>query len=254
MKSKNQWHKTMYDLNFAKETIGSKAFNDLAKSEVAFLLKKLKLNKNAKILDVPCGTGRHAALFAKYGFDVTGIDLSNDCIKLAKKYCKNKVELKVNSMDKLEIYNGRFDAVLNLFSSFGYFSTDKENENVLRQMVKCLKPGGKLVINTTNRDRLLMIYSPITAIMHGTQIRLMHRNYNPKTKYNEEQTYFIDPKSKKVVGERYHRIRLYSKDELVKLMKKVGLKGIKVYGDFEGNAFSKKMSQRPIYIGHRKDN
>ncbi len=249
MKVNNQWHKKMYDHEFAQETIGSKTYTDLAKVEVGFLIKKLRLIKGAKVFDVPCGTGRHAALLAKHGFDVTGIDLSKDCIKLAKKYCKNKVKLKVASMDQLNSYENKFDAVLNLFSSFGYFATDRENENVLKQMIKCLKPKGQLVINTINRDWLMTIFSPHTVRIVGQQIRLSYRTFNLKTKYNEEQSYTIDTKTKKIINQRYHRMRLYSKHEMVRLMKKFGLKNIQVYGDYEGKSFSKMSSQRPIYIG-----
>lgn len=251
MKGKNSWHKKMYKYDFATQTIGSKIFNDLALKEVEFLLKKLNLSKGSNILDVPCGTGRHAFVLAKYGHQVTGIDISKDCLTLAKKYCSNKVKLKMGSMEKLENYKGQFDLVLNLFTSFGYFATDQENKMVLKQMVNCLKPNGRVMINTINRDWLMTVFKSTTVNIVDDQIHLYHRVYDHKSKYNQEQTYLIDIKTKKIVNKRYHRIRLYNKDEMVALMKEVGLKKIKVYGSFEDDPFSKTKSPRPIYVGTR---
>lgn len=252
--SKNAWHQTMYDTNFAIYSIGSKRFTDLAKTQVAFLSKILNLESGAKILDVPCGTGRHSMLFAKLGYRVTGVDISRDCLKIAKRRASHKnAKYLTGDMSRLKNFSGHFDAVLNLFTSFGYFYTDKENEHVLREMCRALKPGGKLVLNLIDRDWILKIYQPARWVEENGIMTLEASKFDPKTKYNESQMVMIDKRGRKpkMLHNHYHRVRLYSKNEVVMLMKKVGLKDITVYGGFNGGKYSKGRSTHPIYVGQR---
>ncbi len=76
----NNWQKDMYDHFFKAKTIGSKIWAEKGKAEADFVLKVLNLPAEAKILDLPCGTGRHAVQFATRGYSVTGIDISRSCI------------------------------------------------------------------------------------------------------------------------------------------------------------------------------
>jgi ubiquinone/menaquinone biosynthesis C-methylase UbiE len=146
MKPNDRWHKGMYDHWFASTTIGSSKFRKLAKKEASFLVSTLGLKRGQHILDVPCGTGRHSAIFARHGLAVTGIDINEPCLKLARKACRGKsVTLRNGDMSKLSRYCGQFDAVANLFTSFGYFQTDQKNEQVLRELISTLKPGGQMV-------------------------------------------------------------------------------------------------------------
>ena len=127
--NKNLWHKTMYDSLFAEQTIGSKKWNDRSNKEIKFLIETLKAPKGSTWLDVPCGTGRHAGRLAKAGYDVTGIDISRDCLALAKKqYRHANLRFLYGDMSDLGLFYGKFDVVSNMFSSFGYFATDQENK------------------------------------------------------------------------------------------------------------------------------
>lgn len=246
--SKNSWHKSMYDLTFASRTIGSKAWTEKAKHEAEFLIEELNKPIESQWLDVPCGTGRHALLFAKAGYQVTGIDISKDCLKIAKKSPHSRLRYLHGDMSRLGQFRGQFDIVTNLFTSFGYFATDKENEDVLKGLMACVKPGGSVVINTINRDFLMSIYQPARWSEDGKITTIEASRFDSKTKYNEAQLVLLDKKTGK--GRNYyHRVRLYSKSEMVALFKKVGLKRVRVFGDFNGGKFSKLKSTHPIYIG-----
>lgn len=242
----------MYNAAFANSTIGSLKFKLLAEKQVKFLDSVLGLKKGVTVLDVPCGTGRHSKIFAQLGYQVTGLDISKACILISKKKSRHQNASYLQSdMSNLSKFKSKYDLVINLFTSFGYFHTDKENENVLKEMVRCLKPNGKLVINTISRDWILKIYQPARWVEDNGKLIIEASKYDPKTKYNESQMIMLDKKSPKPKLEHYHyhRVRLYSKDELVKLMKKAGLKDIKVYGDFDGNKYLKGKSTHPIYMG-----
>src|SRR4051794_16197850 len=110
-----RWHNSMYNQAFANASIASPRFIALAKTQVGFLDRVLNLPSHAQILDVPCGVGRHAVLFARKGYRVTGVDISRDCIKIAKKkFSHRNVKYTYGDMSKLKAYENRYDAVLNL--------------------------------------------------------------------------------------------------------------------------------------------
>lgn len=248
-KRNNSWHKIMYDNYLASTTIGSKRFVEIADKEAKFLSSVLGLTEGDRILDVPCGTGRHSRVFASLGYHVTGIDLNQYCLNLAKASCKGlKVTLQRGDMAKLSKYRDKFYAVVNLFTSFGYFATDTENEKVLRELITPLRSGGRIAIHTVNRDWLLKVFRPVDWSETNDKLIVEARKYDPATKYNESKTVIVDKKTRKAQFY-YHRVRLYSKDEMIKLMKSCGLQQVKVIGNFEGAPFKKFASTHPIYIG-----
>lgn len=251
MKTNDSWHRTMYDDHFAATTIDSPRFHDLADAEVRFLSKTLKLRNGAALLDVPCGTGRHSVLFARNGFKVTGVDINSDCLKRAKENRgKAKVDFRQGDMANLRSFKGKFDAVVNLFTSFGYFSTDQKNKAVLRELISTLKPGGKIALQLVNRDWLMKAYRPVDWRSSDGTFTLEARRYDPKTKYNEAQRIVMDESTGR--AKRYfHQTRLYSKPEMVALMRECGLRKVRVYGDHTGAEFSKYKSSHPIYLGEK---
>lgn len=245
----NSWQKSMYDTFFAEATLNSESLREKAKVEVAFLKKILDLPRNSKILDLACGTGRHSKVLAEAGFDVTGIDISQDCIDLAKK--NNSVagvSYHLGNMENLSAYKNKFDCVVNLFSSFGYFSTDAENEAVLVEMINTIKPGGKLILNTINRDWLLSIYKPAFWFKVGSILTVNAGNYDPKTHYNESYMTLKDEDTGETTLN-YHRMRLYSIDEMKHLFEKNGLQQIKIFGGFCEEISDKFKSSHPVYVG-----
>jgi SAM-dependent methyltransferase len=251
MKSADSWQKKMYDEYFAQSTLGSKKFVKLAKKETRSLKSLLGLEAGDRVLDVPCGAGRHSSALADLGMEVTGLDISSACLRLARIACKDRaVALKSADMSQLARYRGEFDAVVNLFSSFGYFSSDQKNERVLKELVSTLKPGGKIAIHLINRDWLLKVFKAVEWREEKEKTLIEVRKYDPKTRYIESKLIAIDRKSGKSKTYPVH-MRLYSKTEMVRMMRGCGLKDIQVFGDFEGGKFSKLGSSHPVYMGKK---
>lgn len=241
----------MYDDYFASINLDTPQLHQQAKKEINFLYKTLKMRKGETVLDLPCGTGRHSNYLAKKGLEVTGVDISTACLKRAKKNFKHEnISFQKGDMADLSKFEGRFDYVLNLFTSFGYFQTDKENEKVLRQMVSSLKEGGKIVIHLINRDWLLKVYRPVDWHQKGDLFLSESRKYDSSNNYNESNLIVLNEKTGKA-KRYYHRCRLYTKTEIVELFKKVGLKKIKVFGNYLGEAYKKHESTHPFYIGEK---
>ncbi len=246
-----EWHEKVYDKAFIDDQLNSHYFKKYAAQEADFLFEKLKLKPGMNLLDVPCGAGRHALEFSKRGVLVTAVDINSECLKYTKKNCKglNVQTLRANMKD-LSRFKGKFDVATNLFTSFGYFETDEENENVLIELISTLKPGGKLALHLLNRDWLMKVYRPVDWSIKGDILEIESRKYDPVTKYNESYRVVMNQKNGKAKSY-YHRTRLYSKVEVVALMKKYGLKNIKVYPACSKESFTKQNNSHPLYIGEK---
>lgn len=113
------------------------------------LLTHLKLQQGARCWDLNCGKGRHSVYLNKKGFDVIGTDLSEESIKYAQKSESNTLHFYRHDMRGL-FYANYFDAVLNLFTSFGYFKSNHDDEKVFQSVHAALKPGGVFVVDFFN--------------------------------------------------------------------------------------------------------
>ena len=124
--------------------------------EVDGIEKILHLRKGARILDLACGAGRHAVELARRGHAVVGHDLSEDLLREARASAKRaRVKATFTRGDMRELpYRGAFDAVINMFSSFGYFDSVEEDGRVLAGVARALKPRGKFVMERFNRESL----------------------------------------------------------------------------------------------------
>lgn len=191
--------------------------------EVARLLEILELPAGAKVLDAPCGQGRHAHLLAEAGFDVDGLDFSKVLIGKAGQRGKGKnLRYTVGDMRKMPArWRGRFDAVLNLFTSFGFFEHPDEDEKAIGEFSRVLKPGGVLIWQGGSRD--------------GVMARFLERDWwrGGKNRLYAQERIF-DPLSGILtvystwsaggkIREREHRIRLYNATTLSEMFRRHGL-------------------------------
>ncbi|MBC7473802.1 MAG: class I SAM-dependent methyltransferase [Candidatus Sericytochromatia bacterium] len=205
--------------------------------EVDFIESVLKLEKGSKILDIPCGHGRHANQLAKRGYQVTGIDNQPDFIDLAKVESDSNSTFQTQDMRTINFKN-EFDAVINLFTSFGYFS-EEENLSFLKKMVDSLKIGGKLLIDTVNREWTMnhtgkinqawLVYPPdnITFLANNSFDVFTSRIYSAQV--------IVDQ------GERYEQnqdIRLYSFTEIKMYLGMMGMELLQVFGNMNKDDYS----------------
>jgi 2-polyprenyl-3-methyl-5-hydroxy-6-metoxy-1,4-benzoquinol methylase len=120
-----------------------------AASFIDKLIDHLKPAPDSLMLDIACGRGRHSRMLAAKGFNVTGIDLSTDSIKEAKKYESENLQFFLHDM-RLPFWINYFDYAFNFFTSFGYFNTRREHDNAIRTIAQSIKPNGTFVIDYLN--------------------------------------------------------------------------------------------------------
>lgn len=130
--------------------------------EVEGVIQILALPLGAKVLDLCCGHGRHTIPLAKAGYQVTGLDLSEVFLKRARQdAAAADVAVTWVRRDMRDIpFQNEFDAIVNLFTAFGYFDDKAENQKVLEAVARALKPGGRFLIDVINRDYLAKVFLP----------------------------------------------------------------------------------------------
>jgi len=126
--------------------------------EVNFIIKTLGLPTGSRIMDLHCGYGRHAIELAKQGFCVTGVDINAPFLELGAQKAReagiaDSVEF-IHFDMRNPMFQGEFDAVINMFAAFGYFSDD-ENAQVLQSIHQALRPNGLFLIDLLNREWML---------------------------------------------------------------------------------------------------
>lgn len=202
-------------------------------AEVDFLEKTIPLNFGDKILDCPCGHGRHSIELAKRGYKITGQDINATFLRKATKSARHlNLSVRWIKGDMREIrFEEKFDATICLFSSFGYLENDEEHQKTLKQIAKALKRGGRFVLDVINRDRFIITYQKHTCkqLADGSIIVIEH-NFDHATGRNFEKRIRIWKNGKR--EEVSHFVRMFTLPELISMLKKVDLITRETYGDF----------------------
>lgn len=238
------WYKTFYDGHYLKE-YASGLTKERTEREVDFINSVLNLPQaapgatgGARILDLCCGHGRHTVELAAAGYSMVGQDLSATFLDLAKDAAAARdLQIRFVHADMREIpFEGEFDAVINMFTAFGYFD-DEENQKVLDAVARALKPGGKFLIDLINALRIIRDFRAQSwdELSDGTVV-LTKRNYNLLTGNNEELRTYIAPDGSK--REVCITCRLYFYPELAKMLNCAGLAPVQVFGDFDGSEYT----------------
>jgi len=216
----SSWFETFFDQSFY-EKYYQFCTPEQNRGEVLFLIKFLKLKKTHTILDLPCGFGRHSLIFKEMGYNITGGDYSMHQINNAKELMKaTGIEFPAVKADMRNLpWENRFDVLLNLFTSFGYFD-EEENEKSAGEFFKVIKPGGRLLIDLFNPLHSLLNYKEreFTRLADGSFL-LEERRYDPVSGYNYSTQIHIKNGRK---TEQSFRLRFYQLPELVLLFERAG--------------------------------
>ena len=206
------------------------------KSDVDGIVNLLALPQGSRVLDLCCGHGRHAIPLAQHGFKVTGQDLSEVFLRKAEKEAKAKgVHADWLHGDMRNIpFENEFDAVINIFTAFGYLESQDEDQKVLQQVCKALKPGGLFLLEILHREGLMRRFSP-HMIEHYPEglIVLEERRFDLLTSRSEVKITMIYADGQR--QEYGHAARVYTLTELAHMVTVAGLQVKAYFGAWDGS-------------------
>lgn len=195
------------------------------------------------VLDLACGAGRHTDELRQRGLPAVGADLS--LTLLAERPELPRVGA---DMRQLPFGDGTFDWVLNFFTSFGYFELERENFEVLEEIVRVLTPGGRFLIDFLNSEHVRQHLRPRESVEKDGRTVQIERWYDATTRrINKRIRISVPDEAPKTFLE---SVRAYSADEVTIGLRWAGLEVDRQFGGFQGEPYEHD-SERLILVGHR---
>jgi len=220
-------------------------------AEAAGFLNKLIAYLNPKpgslMLDIACGKGRHSIQLASKGFDVTGIDLSEDSIFEAKKFENENLHFFLHDM-RLPFWINYFDYAFNFFTSFGYFNTRREHDNAIRTIAQSLKTDGIFVIDYLN------VHYAENHLIHKSEVEVEGVNYYITKWFDEDHFY------KKIIVEddalqhpivHQEKVAKFSLGDFTEMFAYHQMQVQEVFGDYNFGSYHVKESPRMIIVAKK---
>jgi len=243
-------------MNWYEEWFNTKEYLEVYKNRddveaenlAELILSNIKIESSGKILDMTAGAGRHAINFAKRGFNVTAVDLSKNLLKVAKENASVydfNIDFIHSDIRKFET-NDKFELVLNLFTSIGYFDSDEENFELLRKAYNFLKPGGYFVLDYFNRNYLEKNLVPSSVETINETVINQNRSIRGNRVIKE-----IEIRKNGNTKKYFESVRMFSFNELKTELEYTGFKINSTFGDLDGKPFVLETSPRVIIIASK---
>ncbi len=240
IKDKTTWYASWFDTPFYHILYKDRDHKE-AENFMSNLTNYLNIPEKGKILDLACGKGRHAIYLNTLGYDVTGVDLSENSINYAKQFENNTLHFDVHDMCKP--YKMKFDAVFNLFTSFGYFDKDESNLETIKAIKADLNEFGFGVIDFMNSEYVIdNLVVENTKTVNGIafhQKRKLEDGYIIK-----DITFTADDK----LYNFQERVRGFTLADFELLFEQAGVHLLDVFGDYKLRPYYSKTSERLIMI------
>jgi SAM-dependent methyltransferase len=203
------------------------------------------------VLDLCCGHGRHSVALARRGFDVTGLDLSSYHIDLARRAAAEagvQLTLIHDDMRNLPV-DPLFDAVISIFSSFGYLESDEEDAAVIARIGAALKPGGKFLVDVNNMLATLRGFAPSTVTRQDDGTLLIEeRRYDILAGRIDSVWTRVSPDGARHQADIH--FRMYTPAEHRRMLEAAGMRIIATYGNFDGSPLTLD-SRRMILVAEK---
>ncbi|MGH7933345.1 MAG: class I SAM-dependent methyltransferase [Candidatus Binataceae bacterium] len=222
------------------EVYGHQFTAERADKESAFIADVLQLKAGTRVLDLCCGQGRHAVALAKRGFHVTGLDLNSAYLELARRAASaNSATIETVNADMRGIpFRKHFDAIVNMYSSFGYLESEAEDMKVLEAVAGAIKPGGVFLLDMLNREWAVTNYIQNDWHRGGEATLYLERRELDLASSRMHVSFTIVGANGSRRDSPGHHIRLYTLTETIAALEQVGLRVSGVFGGFEGEPYA----------------
>jgi SAM-dependent methyltransferase len=232
----------LYPIIYAHRTI------EAARREAEFSIEQTKLCAADSVLDLCCGNGRHIAHLLRHTDNVVGLDLSTHLLALARASLGGQPRLVRADMRRLP-FDAAFDVVMNYFTSFGYFLDEEQNLAVVRDVARALKPGGRFFLDYINHNWAQEHVEPESRRHHnGYEIREDRWIDQERLRVNKTTTIFENGREIGSLGE---SVKLYTLDEMTRLLANGGLRVDRAFGDYSGDECCDPSKPRMIIVGRK---
>ncbi|MUU77553.1 class I SAM-dependent methyltransferase [Winogradskyella endarachnes] len=239
-KSTKQWYASWFNTPYYHILYKDRDYTE-AQGFMDNLTNYLNLPAQAKILDLACGKGRHSVYLNSLGYNVTGLDLSEQSIAHAKQYENETLKFNVHDMSKT--YPDTFDAVFNLFTSFGYFEDENCNLKTIAAIKEELNEFGFGVIDFMNTNYVIKnLVAEDVKTVEGIDF---HQQRYVKNGYIIKDINF------EADGEQFEfqeRVKAFTLEDFENLFKKAGVHLLDVFGNYKLKKYHPETSDRLILI------
>ncbi|CAM4109703.1 class I SAM-dependent methyltransferase [Flavobacterium weaverense] len=240
VKPPEKWYSSWFDTPYYHILYKERNYRE-AQIFMDNLTHYLNLPEKAKVLDLACGKGRHSIYLNQLGFDVLGADLSENSIAEANKNANETLHFKVHDMR--EPFEEKYDAIFNLFTSFGYFENDEDNLTTLKAIKESLSEYGFAAIDFMNVNQVIDTLVP-EEIKTVEDIEFHIKRYEKDGHIYKE----IDFEDK---GEKFHyteKVKALTLQDFEEMMEDAGIYLLDIFGDYKLKKYHKTESERLIMI------
>jgi len=221
----------------------------LAPAETEHIVTLLALEPEHQICDLCCGVGRHSIELAQRGLAVTAVDRTARYLEAAAQRARDAgLDIEFVQKDMRDFCRpGSFDAVLNLFTSFGYFGARADDRRVVENAHRSLRPGGRLLIDMMGKEVIARIFHRRDWQPAAGGIVLYERKVVDDWSRIENRWILIKDGRQ---HEWNFSHRVYSATELCTLLGDSGFRGVQAYGNLDGAPYDEK-AERLVVVGYK---
>jgi cyclopropane fatty-acyl-phospholipid synthase-like methyltransferase len=246
-----EWFEEWFDTPLYEKLYADR--NEEEAEQLGVLIRKLlPVERYPDLLDLGCGRGRHSLTLAEHGYRVTGVDLSEEAIRKARRKAEERgLKSPRFLVGDMRVSLGRtFDAVVNLFTSFGYFERESENLKVFESIHSMLRMNGYLMIDYMNAARVRRVFEPhdegefqqiryeIERFIDGDAIV---KRIRFKGGILEGQQEYVE------------RVKLYEEPWFRKQLDRFGFSVVNLFGNYHGSPFDPEKSNRLVILAKKED-
>jgi len=241
------WTETFFTETYRRIELESKW--ESAPREAQAVKRALRLRRGDRVLDLCCGIGRHSIALARLGLEVTGFDLNEGYLRRARREAgRQKVKARFLRGDMREpAFASEFHAVINIFTSFGYYD-DGTNQEVLERIARALRPGGKFLIETMNRNGLMKNYRTWEVSAIGRDLVVRRHEFDPLTARMKSSWRVV--RGNRVLDLGGFDLRIYAPNELAAMIERAGLTVASASGGLDLSPLLPD-SRRQLLIAHK---